>query len=235
MKEPKLTDTVLPENLQPREKALALGIKSLRDAELMAILFGTGIQGKGVVALCDEILEDNKRHLSLLTSMRPDEVIARYKGVGLAKALTLLAALELGSRAAADAIAVSNRPIMNSEMAHEFMKSKLVGLDHEEFWILLMRQNHTVIRAYNVARGGFNATAVDIKVILSEVLMAKSPVMMLFHNHPSGALIPSAQDKALTQRIVSAAGLLDIRVVDHIIISHLGFYSFVDNGVMPRP
>lgn len=223
----------MPQELRPREKAINYGVKTLTDAELMALLFATGIKGKGVVAMCEDILADNEGHISHLTHMQIDDVISRYKGIGQAKALTLLAALELGARSAADAIAVRDTQITTADVAYEYMKPKLFDLDHEEFWILMLKQNNTIIRPQLVGRGGFSMTAVDVKVILREALLAKSPSIMLFHNHPSGALTPSAQDIALTRKIVDAAKILDIRVLDHIIVSYKGYYSFVNEGRMP--
>lgn len=225
----------MPAEMRPREKALAYGIKSLSDAELMALLFATGIRGKGVVAMCEEILHDNRQHISLLTAMDVDEVISRYKGIGTAKALTLLAALELGGRAAADALIVKDTQITDADVAYEYMKRYIATLDHEEFWILLLRQNNTVIKAKMVGQGGLTATAVDVKVILREALLARAAAIMIFHNHPSGALTPSGPDINLTKKIVSAAAMVDIRVTDHIIISKRGYYSFINEGCMPRP
>lgn len=227
----KLAD--LPDESKPREKALASGIKSLTDAELMAIIFSTGIKGKNVVDLCREILDDNGGHISKVAQMSTEEFTSRYKGIGKAKALTMLAALELGSRTVADAMKVEDVKILDSGKAYAYMKPYLEGLRHEEFWILLLRQNGAPIRPVRVGQGGLTMTAVDIKVILREALLASSPRIMLFHNHPSGALTPSVQDMDITKRIVDAARTVDIAVLDHIIVGFGKFFSFHDEGKMP--
>lgn len=217
---------------RPREKALTHGIKSLSDSELMALIFATGIKGKGVVAMCDDILADNDGHLSLIAEMDAAEFMNRYKGIGPAKALTLLAALELGTRSVADAAKCASRTITSADMAAKYMAPHLAHLDHEEFWVLLLKQNLTPIRAVRIGVGGTNATLVDVKIIMRQAIMAKASAMMLFHNHPSGALTPSIPDINLTNKITEAAKLMDIRVTDHIIIGRGHHYSFHENGKM---
>lgn len=222
--------SAMPEELKPREKALSQGIKSLTDAELMALIFATGIRGKNVVDMCDDILKDNGYHISKVARMDVREFISRYKGIGPAKALTMLAALELGARSAADELKVEDPPISSSDVAFTYMKEFLDGLDHEEFWVLLLKQNLKVKKAVRIGQGGLSSTAVDIKIILREALLANSPMIMLFHNHPSGNLKPSEQDRSLTRRIIQATSTVDIKTIDHIIIAGSAFYSFHDNG-----
>lgn len=215
---------------RPREKALTQGIKSLTDSELMALIFATGIKGKGVVAMCDDILADNDGHLSLIADMDASEFITRYKGIGPAKALTLLAALELGTRSVADAVKCASRTITSAEIAAKYMAPYLAHLDHEEFWVLLLKQNLTPIRAVRIGVGGSNATLVDVKIIMRQAIMAKACAIMLFHNHPSGSLVPSVPDINLTKKIIEAAKVMDIRVTDHIILGRGSHYSLHDNG-----
>lgn len=222
----------LPDSMKPREKALTYGFKVLTDAELMAIIFATGIKGKNVLELCGDILADNGHHISKVAAMDVRTITTRYKGIGPAKALTLLAALELGSRAAADALTVERRQMLCSRDAFEYMKQYLLGLDHEEFWILLLRNNLLPIRAVRIGQGGITGAAVDVKMILREALLANAPAIMLFHNHPSGNLEPSTQDDILTHKIVDAAKTLDIRVPDHIILGSHSYYSYNDHGKM---
>ena len=219
-----------PGELLPREKAMALGMKALTDVELMAILFGTGIQGKDVLALCREILDDNRASLSRVASMSAAEFMDRYKGIGPAKALTLLAGLELGVRAAAEAVEKADEPIASAKQAYDYMNRYLAFLPHEEFWVLLLKNNLKPMRQFKVGQGGLTMTAVDPKIIVREALLSNSTAMMLFHNHPSGALKPSVPDETLTRKIISAAALFDIRVLDHIIIGHGEYYSFHDEG-----
>lgn len=227
-----LMSDIAPEN-RPREKALAYGIKTLTDAELMAIIFATGIKGKSVVQMCQEILNDNQGHISKVASMNVREFMQRYKGIGPAKALTMLAALELGSRSAADALKVENLPINNSDLAYRYMSPYIKGLDHEEFWVLLLKNNLTIIKPIRIGQGGISFTAVDIKIVMREALLAGASAMMLFHNHPSGNKNISQHDRDLTQKICDASKIMDIRVLDHIVFCGDSYYSFNDQGSMP--
>ncbi len=218
---------------KPRERAIRYGIKTLSDSELMAIIFSTGIKGKSVIELSRDILDDNDGHLSRIAAMGLKEFVSRYKGIGPAKALTLLAALELGSRTAADARLDSKTRISSSEIAHDIMAHRFSQLDHEEFWILLLSQSLNVIKDIRVGVGGLSATAVDVKIIIREALDARAAAMILCHNHPSGNLRPSPQDDSLTTKIVQAAKIFDIRVCDHLIIADNGYFSYQDEGLLP--
>ncbi|MDE5662129.1 MAG: DNA repair protein RadC [Muribaculaceae bacterium] len=222
----------LPEQERPREKALRLGMKALSDTELMAIVFGTGIRGKGVVALCDEILGAHGRHLSEIARMGAREFIKSPKGIGPAKALTLLAGIELGVRAAADAVSAERKAMTDSRAAYEYMNRHLYNLDHEEFWALYLDNSLHVAGERRIGQGGLTMTAVDPKIVLREALVLNSAAIMLFHNHPSGQLKASTQDVALTKKICEAARLLDMRVLDHIIIGHSDYLSMHDEGLM---
>lgn len=215
---------------RPREKAMRLGIKSLTDTELMAILFGTGIRGKSVVELSNEILADNEGHLSNIARLSVRDFLRRYKGIGPAKAISLLAALEIGARSAADAAMIQRPVVTGAEVAVSLMRRHLNGLPYEEFWVMLLSQSGKVIREVNISRGGVSATMVDVKVVFKHALENYTSAMILFHNHPSGTLEPSAQDDALTRRIADAAKLLDIRVNDHIIVTDGGYYSYHNEG-----
>ena len=220
----------IPDDERPREKALRLGMKALSDVELMAILFSTGIKGKGVMEMCREILEDNRGHLSSVSNMNAHEFMQRYKGIGPAKALTLLAGLELGVRAAAESVRISEQAIASSKAAYDYMNSHMFNLDHEEFWVLLLKRNLRPLREFRVGQGGLTYTAVDPKIIIREALISNASAMMLFHNHPSGSLQASPQDESLTQHIVKAAEIFEMRVLDHIIIGNSNYYSFHDSG-----
>lgn len=222
---------------RPREKALTHGIKALTDAELMALIFSTGIKGKSVVQLCREILDDNDGHISRVAEIDTREFMRRYSGIGPAKALTLLAALELGHRSVADAVEVQTRIMNSSTNAAKHMYRFMAGLDHEEFWVLMLRHNLTVLREMRVGQGGMSGTVVDVKVLAREVLLSKASAIMVFHNHPSGNPKPSMQDMTLTKRIKDAMSMIDVKLLDHIILRSGispdcsdGFYSFYDNG-----
>lgn len=224
----------MDEGERPREKALRRGIKSLDDAELMALIFSTGIKGVSVVTLCEQILSQYKGHLSKIASMDAAEFMARHKGIGPAKALTLMAALELGARASADAVKISETAMSSSSAAYEYMRPMLADLDHEEFWILLLKRNLKPLREFRVGQGGLTQTVVDVRLIIREALLAKSSAMLLFHNHPSGNLRPSQPDIALTKRICDAAAYFDIKVLDHIVAGPGSYFSFNDEGLMPN-
>lgn len=215
---------------RPREKAIKHGIKSLSDTELMAIIFSTGLKGKSVIELSREILHDNRDHLSLVAKLSVKDMLKRYRGIGPAKALTMLAALELGSRSAADAAAMDEPTVGSSEIAYNLMKHHFERLDHEEFWVMLLSQSGKVIRDVKIGQGGVNGTVADVKLIMKAVVEDLASAIILFHNHPSGNLRPSAQDDALTKKISEAAKLLDTRVNDHIIVTDGAYYSYHDEG-----
>ena len=223
----------MAEEQRPREKALRQGIKSLSNAELLAILFGTGLRGKSVLQLSDEILADNGNHISKVARLSIRDFMNRYKGIGEAKAISILAALELGSRSVADAASLSHPVINCSESAVNVMKHHFSNLPHEEFWIMLLSQAGKVLREICVSRGGINLTAVDVKIILKHASENYATSMILFHNHPSGTLVPSPQDDNLTRRICTGAKAIDVRVNDHIIITDGGYYSYHGNGRLP--
>lgn len=215
---------------RPREKAIKYGIKSLSDNELMAIIFSTGLKGKSVIEMSRDILSDNKGHLSKVARLSVAEMLKRYKGIGPAKALTLLAALELGSRSAADAATIDDPVVNSSGVAYSIMKHHFERLDHEEFWVLLLSQSGKPIRKIKIGQGGVAATAVDVKLIMKAAIEHLASAMIVFHNHPSGNLKPSAQDNALTIKIREAAKLIDTRLNDHIIITDASYYSYNDDG-----
>ena len=223
----------MPDENRPREKALTNGIKSLTDAELMAIIFATGIKGKSVVQMCEEILADNDRHISRVANMDVREFMQRYKGIGPAKALTMLAALELGARSAADAVRVLDPPINNSEVAANYMKPHLYNLDHEEFWILLLKNILKAIRPVRIGQGGIAFTAVDIKVVMREALVGGASAMMLFHNHPSGNKNISPQDNCLDEKDMRCRQNHGNTSAGPYRFCGDSVYSFHDEGKMP--
>lgn len=226
---PALIRDLEPE-LRPREKAMRGGLDSLSDAELMAIVFATGIRGKGVVELSRDILDDVRGHLSRLTRMSVKEITRRYKGIGPAKALTLLAALKLGERSVADALAADEKPVRSSRDAYDYMARRLVALPHEEFWALFLNQAGRVLCERRIGQGGISGTLADVRLLAKAALEELASAVIVFHNHPSGNLQPSTQDDSLTRKLRDALALLDIRLNDHIIVAPGGFYSFHDEG-----
>lgn len=216
---------------RPREKVLAGRLKDLTNAELMALLFATGIKGKSVIELCDDILRDNGNHLSIVTRYTPQELSAKYTGIGPAKAITLLAALELGARSVADAQSLNSAPIIGSaKAAYNLMSQHFIGLKHEEFWVLFINRSGHEIRRERISQGGVASTVVDVKIILRGAIQCLAASIILFHNHPSGTLVPSPQDDDLTKRIKKGAEIIDITVHDHIIVTDGGYYSYGEHG-----
>lgn len=217
-------------NSRPREKALHSGFKSLSNAELLAIIFSTGIRGKSVIELSEDILNDNSGHLSKLTSLSVSEICRRYKGIGQAKAITLLAALELGARSAADALKMERVLLTDPDTAYKVMYPHMGHLTHEEFWVLYLNRRGEILRESKIGQGGTSSTAVDVKIIMHGALETLAESIMLFHNHPSGNLSPSPQDLSLTRKIKEACQIFTINLLDHLIISDNGYYSFNMHG-----
>lgn len=220
----------MAESERPREKAIMHGVESLSDAELMAIIFATGIKGKSVVQLCKEILDSKDGHLSKVTKMSVKELCNTYKGIGQVKAITLLAALQLGARAAKDAMVVEEVVISSSRVAYDLMRHRFERIQHEEFWVLLIDRAGHMIRDVRISQGGTAATVVDVKLIMKSAIESLAASIILFHNHPSGALRPSIEDDRLTKRIKEASAILDIRVSDHLIVTSTSYYSYADQG-----
>lgn len=215
---------------RPREKVIAGGIKSLTNAELMALLFATGIKGKSVIELCEDILRDNNNHLSVVTRMSVSELCKKYKGIGPAKAVTLLAALELGARSIADEQSMATPQIKSSSEAFNLILHRFQRLSHEEFWVMYLDRANQIIREERISQGGLAATVVDIKIILRYAIEHRASSMILFHNHPSGNLKPSIQDDNLTNKIKEGAAIIDVRLFDHLIVHDKGYYSYADKG-----
>lgn len=219
---------------KPREKALAMGIGALTDAELLAILLRTGIKGKNVIGVAREILHKYDNDLGRLSKATARELARQVPGIGPTKAITLIAALELGLRArGALAMASRNPRMTSSEAVYEFIRPKLELLTHEEFWVVMLNQRLGVVGAERVSTGGVSSTLVDVKMLFKKVIDAQCPAIALVHNHPSGALTPSGPDDELTRKICAGAKVLDIRVIDHLIVTPAGYYSYSDSGRLP--
>ena len=224
----------MPGECLPRERAIRDGVKSLTNVELIALLLGSGIKGKNVIELSSEILKEVDNHISFLTTTPLEDLLGRHNGLGQARCITLLAAIELGQRASVDAEEVATRrvAIKDAKTTVNYMKRHFSGLDHEEFWAVMLNRSLKIIREFRVSSGGLTATVVDPKIIIRRMLSAQANSVILYHNQPSGALTPSHQDIELTKKIINAAQFFDMSVLDHIIISDEGFYSFCDNGLI---
>lgn len=230
-KKTKLSITDLPLEDRPREKLMLKGARSLSSAELIAILIGSGNRQETAVELSQRILNRADNSLNTLGKFTVKELIADFDGVGEAKAVSIIAALELGRRRKSEVAAVLPR-ITSSREAYNLMYEKLTDLPQEEFWVVMLNAANRVIDMQQVSRGGITATLVDVKLLLKPVILQQASAIMLFHNHPSGSLQPSRADDELTQKIKSAAALFDIRVLDHIIVADTAYYSYSDAGVL---
>ncbi len=225
-----LAITQWAEEDRPREKMLALGAQALSNAELLAILIGSGSPGESAVNLMKRVLNDCGNNLNSLGKMTVGELTSsKYRGLGPAKAITILAACELGKRRQTEKAA--ERPRMDSALAiYELMHPKMQDLATEQAWVLLLNQNFKLIRALQISTGGISETAVDVRVILKEALLANATVVALCHNHPSNNANPSGDDDRLTQRLKKACDTMRIYLLDHVIITDGAYYSYMEKG-----
>ena len=214
---------------RPREKALRIGIQGLSNAELLAIIFGGGLPGKSVIQLSQEILRDQDNRLSRLAKMSIHEMSTKYKGIGPAKSISLAAAFELGIRCQAD-FAEEEPRICGSQDAYKLIYPHLCRLNYEEFWVLHLSHANRLISKECISGGGTASTLVDVKLIMKRAVDKLSSGLILVHNHPSGNLVPSIPDNQLTLRIKQACQILDIRLLDHLIVSSSGYFSYNDEG-----
>lgn len=219
----------LDEGDKPREKALSQGIRSLSNAELLAIIFGSGLPGKSVISMSQEILASCDNRLSRLSRLSIHEMKKKFKGVGTAKAISLAAAFELGLRTR-DEDAALDPQIKCSTDIYDIMRTKLERLEYEEFWVLYLSRSNRIIYEECMSKGGVSGTITDIRLILKRALELLASGIILVHNHPSGNLRPSPDDDRITTKTKEAAKLLDINVLDHLIITPTSYFSYNDNG-----
>lgn len=214
---------------KPREKALANGIRSLSDAELVALIFGGGLPGMSVVDMARGILHDCDQRVDNLARMSMQEMMSKYKGVGPAKAVCLAAAFELGRRNREQMAGAAEPLIRSSEDVTEIMQPLIGELDHEEFWVMMLSRSNRVKFKRCISQGGTVATVVDVKLLLKRALDCLAEGIILIHNHPSGNPNPSSEDDSLTRKIKEGASYLGIKVLDHVIIARSRSYSYADN------
>ncbi len=227
--ESKISIKAWAEEDRPREKLVGQGRRSLTDAELIAILIGSGSRDESAVELSKRILHHYKNDLNALGKAGVNE-LSKFKGIGEAKAISIIAALELGRRRD-DTENEAITKIGFSGDAYKILYRIFADLNHEEFWIITMTQSSKVTGTHLVSKGGLSATTVDPKIIFQIALENHAASIILAHNHPSGGLKPSQQDIVLTKRLREAGRLLDIIVADHLIITDDGFFSFADEGM----
>lgn len=213
---------------RPREKLCANGAAALTNAEILAILIGSGSPEETAVSLMQRILIDCRNSLDELGKKDLNE-LCRYKGIGMAKAVSLLAACELGRRRAAE-LPLAKTRIQSSNDIFQYFGPQLQDLPHEEGHVLLLNNRLHIIGSRLIGRGGITGTTVDIRLVLREALLARATSIALCHNHPSGNLQPSRDDDRLTQSLKQAAETMQIRLIDHVIIGGNQFYSYADEG-----
>jgi DNA repair protein RadC len=219
------------EDDRPREKMLLKGIESLSNAELLAILINNGTKEKTAVDVAKELLTVIDNDLQKLGKLSVKEILKlKIKGIGEAKAISLTAALELGIRR--DAAYKKKDVVLHSKDIADFLRAKLQYKKHEVFAVIFLTRSNKVTHYEVVSEGGITGTVADPRIIIKKALAHDAVSVILCHNHPSGSVKPSRQDEELTQKIKNAAMLFDIKVIDHIIVSEDGYYSFADEGII---
>lgn len=218
------------EDDRPREKLLQKGKLSLSDSELIAILIGSGSKNETAVELSKRILSSTKNNLSELGKLSVGQ-LCKFKGIGPAKAISIVAALELGRRRRLEE-ALEQKKISSSQSIFEIMQPVIGELPHEEFWIIYLNNSNKVIEQFQISKGGITGTLVDVRITLKKALEVGAVSIILVHNHPSGNLKASEADKQLTKKLKTAAESLDIKVLDHIIVTEKSYLSFADEGML---
>lgn len=224
----KLRITDWAEADRPREKMMLKGISTLSDAELLAILIGSGNKDETAVELSQRILHSVNNNLNSLGKLQISDLIKNFNGIGEAKAITIIAALELGKRRKLSEIE-KQIIIHSSKDVFDIFESILGDLKHEESWILLTNQSNKVLKKIQIGKGGITGTVVDIRLIIKEAINNSATSIILVHNHPSGNPDPSGDDNLITKKLKDACSLLDINLMDHIIVCDQNYYSYSDN------
>ena len=213
---------------RPREKMASLGAETLSSAELLAILIGSGSTKESAVDLMKRILNDCNNSLNTLGKKSIND-LCQYNGVGPAKAITILAACELGKRRQMES--PEERPDLGTAtQIYNHMHPVMQDLDVEQFWVLLLNQNHRLIKKVRVSFGGITATAVDIRIIMREAVLCNATQLVVCHNHPSGKITPSKDDDTLTVSIMQACKVMNISFNDHVIVTDGHYYSYHESG-----
>lgn len=213
---------------RPREKYAKSGASVLSDAELIAILLRTGNAAESAVDLAKRLLVSSGNSLNNISDMSLRE-LSQIKGIGQAKAISLLSAFELGKRTRAEKVEVSLQ-IHNSHDVVNLMQDKIAYLDHEEFWAIYLNHANRILKTVQISKGGITGTEVDTRIVMQEAVLNKATQIILCHNHPSGSVRPSKADIQLTDKLRSAAELMDLLLVDHLIIHKERYYSFAEEG-----
>jgi DNA repair protein RadC len=227
--EKRLTIRDWAEDDRPREKMLRKGAQSLSDAELLAILIGSGSKNETVVELSRRILHECKDNLNELAQLSIHDLCKLFKGIGEAKAICIMAAMELGKRRKLSET-LERKKITASKHLFELFEPQLADLQHEEFWLAMLNGANKLIEMKRLTQGGSRQTVVDIPLLLKMALEKSAPVVVVAHNHPSGQNRPSHEDELITKRIKAGCEAIGIQLLDHIIIAQKEYYSFSDEG-----
>ena len=229
--EKRLTIRDWAEDDRPREKMLRKGAQSLSDAELLAILIGSGNRNESAVELSRRIMRECHDNINELAQLSVTDLCKRFKGIGEAKAITIMAALELGKRRKTNEI-IERKKITSSIDLFDLFEPQLVDLQHEEFWIGLLNGANKVIEIRRLTQGGSRQTVVDVPMLLKMALEKSALAVVVAHNHPSGQNRPSHEDEVITRRVKNGCEAIGITLLDHIIIARGEYYSFADEGKM---
>ena len=213
---------------QPRERALKYGIATLSTPDLWALILRTGIPGKPITQLCRDLMRDNENSLFRLERKSLKEIMTS-KGIGQTKGLQILAVMEITRRYNREKT-IERAVITSSQAIYDFMRSDIANLPHEEIWALYLGRRNDVIAKKRITQGSATASIFDIKAIMKEALLMDAQGMVLCHNHPSGNLTPSGPDDQITKKMKDASALMDIRFLDHLILTSSGYYSYFDSG-----
>lgn len=215
---------------RPREKMMLKGANALSVAELLAILIGSGTKEDSAVSLMQKVLSQCNNNLNILGKWNLNDFTS-FKGLGPAKGITIMAALELGKRRAMQE-SIERTVIKESTDIYNIFHPLLCDISQEEFWLLLLNQAAKVIDKVRISQGGIDQTTVDIRTIMREAILMRATQIAVVHNHPSGSLKPSKEDIDITTKIKKACELLNIRLIDHVIVTDANFYSFHDHGLI---
>ena len=213
---------------KPREKLLLQGLRALSNVELLAIILGSGNTEETVVELSQRILASAGNNLTALGKYSINQLVSDFKGIGQAKAISIIAALELGKRRKAEEQAVVR--IKSSKDIYNAIYPVLSDLSCEECWVILLSRSNRIIDKLRISQGGVSETAIDPKIILKEAIIRLASGLVLCHNHPSGSISPSVHDDFLTRKVEACVRLFDIALIDHLIFSESGYYSYADEG-----
>jgi DNA repair protein RadC len=215
---------------RPREKLISKGTNSLSDAELLAILISSGTKDKSAVDLGRELLLIANNNLNTLGKLTISD-LTKLRGIGLARAVTIAAALELGRRRKLAEVPEMFQ-IKCSKDVFELLSPVLSDLPHEEFWILFLNRSNRVINRMKLSQGGISGTVTDVRMVMKKAIEYLASGIIVCHNHPSGNLNPSESDTRITQKIKEAGNIMDIQLLDHLIVSEKDYYSFAENGLL---